>query len=202
MRVEIIRELDPDDDMLEIPWANPQDPGLRYVDLKAHPQAIATLGECRRYPPLALMLRAINAPGSVLRSAKCDVWTTSDLTEDERLDFGLPHKIGSYVDVVLEYPKFNSDPDLQVELGEKLRRALRHLRLQAQMEICLRRCLFHPEERWGYCLTIFVHAYGQTQVEAEQEWARAMAALRKTWGKINRILRPRRARPPASGPGL
>lgn len=202
MRVEIVRELDPDDDMLEIPWANPQEPGLRYVDLKAHPQAIATLEECRRYPALAAMLRAINAPVSVLRSAKCDVWTTSDLTDDERLDFDLPHKIGSYVDVVFDRPEFNSDPERQVELGEKLQSALRNLRVQAQMEICLRRCLFHPAERWGYYLTIFVHAYGQTQVEAEQEWARAMAAIREAWESIDRILGHEIEGLQASGPGL
>ena len=202
MRVEIVRELDPDDDKLEIPWANPEDPELRYVDLKAHPQAIATLEECRRHSPLAAMLRAINTPRSVLRSAKCDVWTTSDLTDDERLDFDLPQKVGSYVDVVFDRPEFNSDPELQVELGEKLGSALRDARVQAQMEICLRRCLFHPEERWGYYLTIFVHAYGQTQVEAEREWARAMTAVREAWESIDWIPGRRRAGPSASGPGV
>jgi hypothetical protein len=158
MRVEIVQEIDPGDDTLEIPWANPEDTRLRYVDLKAHPASIDQLEECRRFPPLGSFLRQVNSPGSSFRTAKCDAWTTTDLTDDERLDFQLPFKVGSYVDLFLDRPEFNAVLEHQLQLGEKLRQALASLRVQAQLEVCIRRCLFHPEERWGYYLTLFTHA--------------------------------------------
>ncbi len=177
MRVEVLRELGPDDAKLELPWFSPTDPSLRYIDLKKFPQQIDHFAECREYPPLASLLRRINAPGSPLRSAKCDVWTTAELGEDERFDFDFPYKIGSYVDVVFQRPDFNSHLGPHLQCGKKIGQLLRGCRIQAQVEIALRRCLFHGQKRWGYYLTIFVHAYGATIAEAKAEWTRAVSAL-------------------------
>jgi hypothetical protein len=177
MRVETVQELDAGDDTLEVPWASPGHPEPRYLDLKAHPEEIERLEECRKYPALADFLRRINSVTSPFRSAKCDVWTTTDLAEDERVDFKLPVKVGSYVDLLFDRPDLNSRREPHLQLGAKLRETLGPLRVQAQMEICVRRCLFHPEERWGYYVTLFTHAYGVTRCEAEEEWNRAMDAL-------------------------
>jgi hypothetical protein len=176
MRVEIVQELDAGDDTLEVPWASPVQPGLRYLDLKAHPEEIGRLEECRKYPALASFLRKVNAADSPFRTAKCDVWTTTDLAEDERVDFKLPVKVGSYVDLLFDRPDLNSRLEPHLQLGAKLSEILGPLRVQAQMEICVRRCLFHPEERWGYYVTVFMHAYGVTPGEAEEEWNRALDA--------------------------
>lgn len=189
MRVEFIKELDPDDDKLEIPWADPAEPRLQYVDLKDFPQKIDELEECRQRPTLAGLLRGINAPGSAYRSAKCDFWTTTHLSEDERLDFKLPVKVGSYVDLVFERPELNSQIEPYCRLGERISQELRLCHVQAQMEIALRRCLFHREERWGYYLTIFTHAYGSTVREAEDEWRRATEALGCTLAGIDQTIR-------------
>ncbi len=189
MRVEIVRELDPDDDKLEVPWASLTDPGLQYVDLKAAPDKAEQLEECRRFPPLTTLLRLINRAGSLFRSAKCGVWKTTELTEDERVDFGLPYKVGSYVDVLFDNAKFNSRLEYHLQFGEKLKQALRNARGKAQIEVCVRRCLFHPEERWGYYLTIFTHAYGADAAEAEGEWRRAVGALGEGLGQVDEILR-------------
>ena len=189
MRVEIVKEVDPGDATLEIPWANPEDPHLHYVDLKAHPPSSTQLEECHRFPPLADFLRMVNSSASSIRSAKCDAWATSDLAEDERLDFQLPFKMGSYVDLVFDRPELNAVLEHQLQLGEKLRQALASFRAQAQLEVCIRRCLFHPEERWGYYLTIFTHAYGADAEEAAREWARALAAQGDALVKIDQILR-------------
>src|SRR5713226_6962044 len=96
VRCEILQELELDDPKLELPWTNPLHASLGYRDLKAVPKEIAELEECRKYPPLARLLEKINDAGSPLRSVKCDVWTSDDLAEDERLDFDLPFKMGSY----------------------------------------------------------------------------------------------------------
>jgi hypothetical protein len=177
VRVEIVQELDAGDDTLEIPWASPVQPELRYLDLKAHPEEIDRLEECRKYPPLADFLRRVNSATSPFRSAKCDVWTTTGLAEDEQVDFKLPVKVGGYVDLLFDRPDLNSKLEPHLQLGAKLSEILGRLRVQAQMEICVRRCLFHPEGRWGYYVTVFTHAYGATPREAEEEWNRAMDAL-------------------------
>jgi hypothetical protein len=176
MRVEIIKETDPGDETLEIPWASLEAPHLRYIDLKAHAAAVSQLEECRVFPPLADFLRRVNSPESPFRTAKCDVWTTTDLAEDEQLDFQLPFKLGSYVDLLFASRELNVGLEPQLQLGERLRQALASIRIQAQLEVCIRRCLFHPEERWGYYLTFFTHAYGVGPEEAAREWERALSA--------------------------
>jgi hypothetical protein len=177
VRIEIVQELEADDDTLEVPWASPADPSLRYWDLKLNPEKVAELAECKEFPALGVCLAKINSPRSKLRTAKCDVWVTSDLAEDERMDFNLPFKVGSYVDVVFDRREFRERLDTYSGLAEKTRGDLSALRVQVQMEIILRRCLFHPEDVWGYSLTFFVHAYGSTGTEAEAEWGRAIQAL-------------------------
>jgi hypothetical protein len=189
MRVEIIKEIDPGDDTLEIPWASPEDPQLRYVDLKAHPASLGQLEECRRFPPLADLLRQINSPGSLVRTAKCDAWATTELSEDERLDFQLPFKMASYVDLVFDRPELNATLEHQLRLGEKLRQDLASLRAQAQLEVCVRRCLFRAEERQGYYLTLFTHAYGADPGEAAREWARALEAQGEALARADSLLR-------------
>lgn len=182
--METIQELEPDDPWLEIPWASPHNTLLRFIDLKKFPQKVEHLKECRKYPPLAGLLRKANAAGSALRSAKCDVWSTTKLAEDERLDFDVRHKIGSYVDLVFDGNRLGSHLESHLRLGEKLEKLLSRCRIQAQVEIAVRRCLFHPKERWGFYLTIFVHAYGATRTQAKREWGRAADCLGNALAKV------------------
>jgi hypothetical protein len=200
VRVEIVKELDPGDDTLEIPWASPTQLDWRYIDLKTHPEEIARLQECRNYPALADFLRKLNSASCPFRTAKCDVWSTAELAEDERLDFKLPFKVGSYVDLLFDHPHLNSQLEPHLQLGERLGKPLGDLRLQAQMEICLRRCLFHSEERWGYYLTIFVHAYSATPQEAEEEWNLALDALGEALVGTGQLLCRVPANPAKRGP--
>ena len=189
MRVEIVQEVDAEDDKLEIPWESPTDSRLRYVDLKSNPGEIGRLEEVAKYPALSGFLRKVNSPPSSFLTAKCDVWETTELTEEERLDFQLPHKVGSYLDVLFERPEFNSSLEHHQQLGEKLKQILSRLRVQAQMDVCVRRCLFRDEDRWGYYLTVFIHGYGATRAEAEEEWTRAIAAAGDALAGIDQVLR-------------
>jgi hypothetical protein len=189
MRVEVVRELDPDDPKLEVPWASPNEPQVGYVDLKRFPQKVEEVTECRQFPPIAGLLRGINRPASLFRSAKCDVWRTGELTEDELSDFALPFKVASYVDLLFDRAGLNSDLALHFQLGGRIGQSLKRLRVQAQIEIAVRRCLFHPDERWGYYLTIFVHAYGVTNHDAEAQWNRTIDALGRTLEEIDQTFR-------------
>ncbi len=187
MRVDIHQELDPGDPQLEMPWEGESGSGLCYVDIKARPELAPDLFECGNRPGLAGLLQAMNS--SICRTAKCDVWETNDLAEDERRDFGLAWKVGSYVDVILDEPKFNSRVEPQLLLADAIAKSVENLRVQAQLEICVRRCLFHPDERWGYYLTLFIHAYGATADEAEEEWNRVCAWMAEAWPGIDREFR-------------
>ena len=189
VRIEVIEELDPGDPRLEIPWASPTNPRLRYIDLKKFPEEIDRLKECRRRPALAGLLRTIHLRGRVFRTAKCDAWSTTRLSEDEQMDFQLPFKAGGYVDLLFDRVRLNSSLKDQRQLGRMLEHALCHTRLSAQVEIAARRCLFHPRDRWGYYLTIFVHAYGSSRAEAMAEWDRAIQALAEALARASERFR-------------
>ncbi len=177
MRVETLRELEADDPKLEIPWASTRDPRLRYVDLNQFPEKVDELEECRRYPVLVGLLRKVHRKGCTIRTAKCDVWVTTKLAEEERLDFPVAVKVGSYIDLFFVSSRLNSRLEPHLRLGKKLENYLRPCRVRALAEVAVRRCLFHPKERWGFYLTIFVHAYGSTRAEAKKEWSRAIDRL-------------------------
>jgi len=190
--VEIVQELEPGDPCLEIPWASLHNARLRFIDLKKIPMKIESLDECRKYPPLASLLRLVNAAGSGLRTAKCDVWSTTKLAEDERLEFQMRYKIGSYVDLVFDHHRLSSRLESHLRLGNKLEELLSPCRLQAQIEIAVRRCLFHPKESWGYYLTIFIHAYGATRAQAKCEWGRTVGSLEDALSKAGPSFRQKR----------
>ena len=185
MRVDLNQELNPGDDTLEIPWSDPANPQRRYVDLKAQPELVEFVEECREHPALADFLRQVNSSRSPFRTAKCDVWATTDLAEEECRDFDLPQKVGSYVDLLFDSAPSSSRLETQLELGAHLECRLAGLHVQAQLEICVRRCWFQDGDRWGYYLTLFLHGYGSSHEEAVREWGRALAGVQKALGGIS-----------------
>lgn len=187
VRVEVIQELDPGDATLEIPWASHLPP-LRYVDLKRFPAKIESLEEVRRHPPLAGLLRSVNGRHSPFRTAKCDVWITTRLAEDERIDFPRRFKVGSYVDLTFDTVQLRSSVKAYLGLCQMLEEFLRPCRVEAQAELAIRRCLFHPKGRWGFHVTIFVHAYGATRGAAKEQWDNALDCLGKSLTKAGRML--------------
>ena len=135
---------------------------------------------------LGSLLRAINRPDSLLRSAKCHVWITHDLAEEERWDFDFPVKVASYLDLVLDSPDLNASLAQHLRLAEEIEHGMKGTRLQAQMDIAVRRCLFHAQENWGYYLTLFLHAYGATENEAETTWTLVLLNLREVLEGLSR----------------
>jgi hypothetical protein len=171
-----------------MPWGDPSTVGAGYVDIKLHPNLVSDIPECRGRPALADLLLRINA--STFRTAKSGVWETTELAEDEQMDFGLPRKVGSYIDLLIDDSARNSHLEPQLALAHRIEESVRDLRVQAQLEISVRRCLFHPDERWGFYLTVFVHAYGRTPREAEDERDRVLRRLTEAWPVIGREFRP------------
>jgi hypothetical protein len=186
MRVDIRQEIEPGDPVLEIPWADPERPASRYIDVKRHPEGAFELEECRRFPALGQFLYQVNSPVSSFRTAKCDVWATSELELDERLEFAMPCKVGSYVDLMFERADLSSRTETYDRLAQGLAQRLKDQLPQAQLEVVIRRCLFRLEDRWGYYATLFLHAYGNTPQDAEAHWNTAIETLAKTILAIDR----------------
>jgi hypothetical protein len=175
MQADSAVELGRDDDSLEMPWAAP-DGCTRYHDLKRDPDAIAQVEEAAQWAELGDFLVAANAPASMLESAKCDAWSTTELNPEEEI-FGLPWKFGSYVDLLF------SDPIVRFSF-EQHETFLKHLigllkvvpEIPASAEFCLRRCLYHEGEtvREGYYMTFYVIGFGENEAHARKQWGIAL----------------------------
>ncbi len=186
MRVEIGQETEPGDPVLEIPWADPDNPGNYYIDVKRRPEAVMELVECRRFPALGQFLLRVNSAAMPFRTAKCDAWATTELDLEEKIAFPQPCKVAGYVDLLVDRADLNSHVEPYQKLGALLAQRLKDLKGRAQIEMFIRRCLLTLEDRSAYYATIFVHAYGATPQEAETEWTGVIGALGESLDSISR----------------
>jgi hypothetical protein len=173
MQVDWGVELGADDEVLEIPWAI-SDAGPRYWDLKRHPDHLPNVEEANRFPELAEFLRAVNSSGGMLETAKCDVWSSTDMNPEEEI-FGALHKFGSYVDLVFadEGSRFSFPEHEQFvkRIVELLRRVPE---IPASSEFLVRRCYYHVADpngpRQGFYVTNYLFGYGTDERQARQRW--------------------------------
>lgn len=186
MRVETGQETDPGDPVLEIPWADPDNPASSYIDVKRRPEAAMELAECRRFPALGQFLMRINSAAMPFRTAKCDAWATTDLDLEERIAYPLPCKVGSYVDLLIDRADLNSRVEPYQKLGALLAQRLNDSTARAQIELLIRRCLFTLEDRPGYYATMYIHAYGANPQEAESEWNEVIGSLGESLDVVSR----------------
>jgi hypothetical protein len=164
-------ELGRDDPVLDFPWKDPAGT-LAYVDIKRHPELMARIEEAGKFSELGEFLRAMNSARSMMETAKCDVWSTTELSPEEEI-YGAPHKYASYVDVVF------SDIDVWLSLpaheqfARKLIELLRRTpETPSAAEVCVRRC-YHERDggiREGYYFTLYVSGYGNDDASARLNW--------------------------------
>ena len=175
MQVDFAVELGRDDETLEFPWAAPAG-GARYYDLKRNPDLLEQIEEARRVAELRDFLISVNSPSSVLESAKCDTWSTSEINPDEKI-FHLPWKFGSYVDLLFS----NKAARFSFEQHETLLKQLTGLlqrvpEIPDSAEFLLRRCFYseHDAVREGYYVTFYLFGFGEDEVKARQQWGIAL----------------------------
>jgi hypothetical protein len=165
-------ELGKEDPVLDFPWKDPAG-RLAYVDLKRHPQLITQVEEARKFSELGEFLRMVNSARSVVESAKCDTWATTDLSAEEGI-YDASQKFASYVDLVFsksnERWSFEQHERFAKRWTELLRRAPD---LSASAEICVRRCFFAAadEVREGLYFTVYVNGYGNDEAAAQKNWS-------------------------------
>ncbi len=171
-------EIGGDAPALEFPWRSPDEHGLRYLDLKRHPELLDEIQEAVRYPELREFLHMLNLPGLPLQTAKCDVWTTDELNADEEI-YGATRKLGCYIDLLFaeESARFSFARHEAFARGLAAELA-RGPDIPATAEIIVRRCYYRGgSEQEGHYFTLYVHGYGRDETEARSRWS---AGLRMT----------------------
>jgi hypothetical protein len=174
-------ELGREDPVLDFPWQDPAGK-FTYVDLKLRPELVASIEEAGRYPELGEFLRVLNSARSMMETAKCDAWATSELSAEEEVYDAL-HKFSSYVDIVFSNINARlsslrqSSSRQSLPAHEQFARKLVELLRQApdtlsSVEVCVRRCYFGDGEgvREGFYCTLYVSGYGNDESSARQNW--------------------------------
>jgi len=202
MQADYSVELGKDDPALEVPWSadlpissgnvavgiqSELEPDLvtnstspvGYYDLKSDPSRVASIPEAAGCSELASFLTRINAAGFPLQTAKCDLWTTTELSPEEEI-FGAHTKFASYVDLIFA----DDAPRLSLDRHESFAKALCQLlqrapEMPASAEFVVRRCYFHTADVSGdsvdgFCITAYISGYADDQPVARQRWAIAI----------------------------
>ncbi|MGA8299182.1 MAG: hypothetical protein WCB53_11370 [Terriglobales bacterium] len=167
-------ELGHDDPVLDFPWFDPSGK-LAYLDLKRHPDLLAKIEEAQNFPELAEFLRAANSPRAAFETAKCDTWTTTELTPEEEI-FDSSHKFASYVDLVFSKIEARLSYDLHKQFAANLTALLRRApKIAASAELCVRRCYFKLPEAdihdEGFYSTLYINGYGKDEAGARKNWS-------------------------------
>ncbi|NYF78175.1 hypothetical protein [Granulicella arctica] len=186
MLAEWSAECTADDPILVVPWSDPSDPsGMRFVDLRENPYDLDHLPEAERNPPLMQALRSLNAPRSLLFTAKCDAWSL-DSDELEALILNLdpdldghpdnPTGFASYIDLLWRDRQIFISFHQQQQLLDRLtRRAAALDHPEAALDFVLRPALIDltgPQE--GFAISLYVKAIGPDLDTAWHRWAAAL----------------------------
>jgi len=106
---------------------------------------VQQLPEAQAYPELASFLSRINAPGFSLTTAKCDAWSTSEVTPEEE-SFG-DCKFVSYIDLVFVDQEDRCSFEKHEVFVRELCGLLSHApEIPAAVELVIRHCYYHQEE--------------------------------------------------------
>jgi len=164
-------ELGREDPVLDFPWKDPAGK-LVYLDLKRHPESMASIEEAEKFPELGEFLRVMNSPRSIVETAKCDAWPTTELNAEEDF-YNASHKFASYVDVVFSEVDLRLSFSLHEQFARKLVELLRRVpETPSAAEVCVRRCYFGEQNgvREGFYCTLNVSGYGNDDASARQSW--------------------------------
>lgn len=186
MEADFAVELGAEDETLDFPWAA-ADGGLRHYDLKRQPELLPEIEEARRVPELGEFLAAINSPSGILETAKCDVWSSTEINPEEEI-FGAAWKFGSYVDILFSHEASR----FSLQSHEQLARQIADLpkkvpEIPAAAELIIRRCFYQivPEVRDGFYMTFYLFGYGDDEAQARQRWSIALKLLENVIRQIS-----------------
>lgn len=157
-----------------------------FVDLRANPDAIASLQEVQQFPQLGSILLRINNPTLartlsnpvLFWTAKCDLWTPESIDPDE-MEASLAESVvahACYIDLIPENDTlFASLPSLEPHA----RRIVAHLRATpvhcSRIDLILRQAI--TSDCCGFGITAYTTVCGPSAAAAEQTLEAALDAL-------------------------
>jgi hypothetical protein len=172
VQADLAVELGPDDEALEFPWTS-EEGGLRYYDLKRHPELLFHVEEARRVPELGEFLSTVNSPRSLIETAKCDAWSSTEMNPEEEI-FGASHKSGSYVDLLFSDRQKRFSFSEHEYFAKRITRLLKPApEIPATAEFLIRRCYYleGEETRDGFYITFYLFGYGNGESQSRERWA-------------------------------
>jgi hypothetical protein len=170
MQADFSIELGADDPTLIVPWEDPSG-ASRYYDLKLQPDLLLYIPEALRYPELGEFLSAVNSSRSILQTAKCDLWFTTELNEEEQI-YEAAGKFGGYIDLFFTTEERRTSFAYHESFARQLTALLsRAPEMPSSMEVIIRQAHFEPAERDskqfaapdprpGFYFTCYVFGYG------------------------------------------
>jgi hypothetical protein len=190
MDVDFSIELGRDDPVLDFPWEDPAGE-LAYADLKRRPELLSSIEEVENFPELGEFLLELNSPRTILETAKCDAWATTELSADE-IYLGT-HKFASYVDVVfsgtdLLVSSLRQSFSAHEQFARKLVERLSHgAETPSTVEICVRKCYFADklEVLEGFYWTLYVSGFGNDSASARKNWGAGLEEMRNAMAELS-----------------
>lgn len=169
-------ELGREDPVLDFPWRDATGKFV-YRDLKRSPELLAWIEEAEQFPELGEFLRALNSERSMVETAKCDAWATTELSVEEEI-YDASHKVASYVDVVFSeidgrLSSLRESLPAHEQFARKLVDLLRQTpEIPLAAEVCIRRCYFGEGGgiKEGFYCTLYASGYGDDGISARQNW--------------------------------
>lgn len=174
-----------EDPVLVLPWSDPSNPEVRFVDLRENPYDLDRVAEAELHPPLMQALRSLNGNRSPVFTAKCDAWSMDaderaalqlelDPTEEE-----MPSGFASYIDLLWRdrsiFVSFHQQ-EQAISRFTRLAAALDHP--HAALECVIRPALLDlttPQE--GFAVSLYLKAIAEDQQAAWDRWAAALDAV-------------------------
>jgi hypothetical protein len=157
-----------------LPWAASEG-GPRYFDLKRHPELLLNLEEAGRASELGEFLGVMNSPAGILETAKCDIWSSTEINPEEEI-FGAAYKFCSYVDILFSQESRYSFADHE-QFAKRVTQLLKGApEIPAAAELLVRRAFYHVagEVQEGFYITFYLFGYGDDEPQARQRWAIAL----------------------------
>jgi hypothetical protein len=188
MQADYSLELGADDPALELPWQS-ADSDVRYYNLKQHPDLVLNIAEARNHAELSEFLSRMNAPAFPLETAKCDAWSSRELSPEEEI-FGASCKFVCYVDLLFSDENLRFSLPAHEELAQAMCNLLKRApEIAAAVEFVVRHCHYHggnvqSDSRIGFCLTTYASGYGDNEEEALKRWAIALKLLQNALVQI------------------
>ena len=150
-----------------------------FVDLRSQPERVRELSEVRQLAALSNVLVRLNANGSSLWTAKCDVWSVdeSDPFELDAPEDGALHTLACYVDLLPRSDEQWAEPEAAVEF---CRRACARLRASSvrccRVDLIVRGAMLLQGKR-QLGITAYLAGCGTTEASAVAQLESALVAF-------------------------